>query len=273
MLFRSRGTGLSDRDVHEVSPDLWLKDMEAVVGDLGLERFALLGVSQGGSTAIRYAVKHPHKVTHLILYGSYARGRLHRDDARDSPEMLEAMCTLVLNGWGSDSERFRELFSALYVPSGNREHIRWLNQLEKVSATPEMAARYLRAIADINIPDLLPRVNVPTLVLHCKDDRAVPFSLGRELASRIEGARFVPMEGENHLFLEDEPAREIFLSEVARLLGDKPRLVSKSILARHARKWRTATRELHQLIEPYYMIAVVATAVAGAITYVLSRML
>jgi pimeloyl-ACP methyl ester carboxylesterase len=268
-----RGTGLSDRDVAEVSPELWLRDLEAVVDDLGLERFALLGVSQGGSTAIRYAVKHPEKVTHLILYGSYARGRLHRDDAKDSPEMLEAMCTLVLNGWGSDNERFRELFSALYVPSGNREHIRWLNQLERVSATPEMAARYLRAIAHINIPGLLPQVKVPTLVLHCKEDRAVPFSLGRELASGIPGARFVPIEGENHLFLEEEPARDIFFGEVTRFLGDKPRLVSKSALVRHARNWRTATRELHHLIEPYYMIVVVATAVAGVITYFMSRMM
>lgn len=266
-----RGTGLSDRDVGEVSSALWLKDLEAVVDDLRLEKFALLGISQGGSTAIRYAVKHPEKVTHLILYGSSARGRLHRDEGRYTPEMLEALCTLIVNGWGGDNESYRELFSSIYVPSGNRECMRWMNELERVSASPEMAARYLRAISDVDIQDLLPRVRTPTLVLHCKGDKAVAFSVGREVASGIPGAKFVPMEGDNHILLEDDPARKTFFEELRRFLGDKTRLVSRSALARHGRNWKVATSHIHHVIEPYYMVAVVASAVVGAIAYILAH--
>jgi pimeloyl-ACP methyl ester carboxylesterase len=240
--YDARGTGLSDRDIDVVSDELWLKDLEAVVDDLHLDKFALLGISQGGATAVRYVVKHPERVSHLILYGAYARGRIHRDkgDGYDSPEMLEAMCTLMRQGWGGDNESYRELFSSRYVPSGNREHIRALNDLEKVSAAPEMAARYLREIADIDIRSLLPQVKVPTLVLHCRGDRAAPFDYGRELASGIAGAKFVPMEGDNHVLLEGEPAEKTFFEEVGRFLGDKPKLIRRGALKRQARGFHSA---------------------------------
>lgn len=266
-----RGTGMSDRDVEDVSLDLWLKDLEAVVRDLGLDRFALLGMSQGGPVAIRYAVKHPEKVTHLILYGSYARRRLPGDDAEFSPEMLEAMCTLILKGWGSDNESYRELFSSRYVATGNREHIRWFNELEAISASPEMAARYLRALAEIDVRKLLSKVKAPTLVLHCRGDRVAPFRLGRELAAGIAGAKFVAMEGDNHVFLEHAPASGTFFLEVSRFLGDKRQLVSKVAIGRHARNWRALISHVHHTVEPYYVIAAVASFAIGAISYLVSR--
>jgi pimeloyl-ACP methyl ester carboxylesterase len=266
-----RGTGMSDRDVGNISPELWSKDLEAVAGALRLDRFALLGMSQGGPAAIRYAVKHPEKVTHLILYGTYARGLLHRDDAAFGPEMLEAMCTLILKGWGSDNESYRELFSARYVSSSNREYIRWLNELEAVSASPEMAARYFRALADIDVRDLLPKVKAPTLVLHCRGDRATPFRFGRELAAGIAGAKFVALEGDNHVFLEHEPASRVFFHEIARFLGDKRRLVSKIAVGRHARNWRGLISRVHHAVEPYYVIAGVASLLIAAVSYLVSR--
>lgn len=266
-----RGTGMSDRDVGEVSPALWLRDLEAVVGDLGLKRLAMLGISQGGPTAIRYAVKHPEDVTHLVLYGSYARGRLHRDDAEFSTEMLAAMCTLILKGWGGDNESYRELFSARYVPSGNREHIRWLNELEAISASPEMAARYFRALADIDVRNLLPKIKVPTLVLHCRGDRAVPIRFGRELAAGIAGAKFVPLDGENHVFLEDESASRAFFREVSNFLGDKRPLLSRATVGRYSRHWRALIARVHHTVEPYYVIAAVASFVVGAVSYLGSR--
>ncbi len=270
-----RGTGLSDRDVEDVGPELWQKDLEAVVNDVGLKHFALLGVSQGGATAIRYCVAHPDRVSHLILYGAFARGRLRREgsESQNSLAMFEALCTLIREGWGSASETYREVFSALYVPSENRDHIRFLNELEKVSATPEMAEKYFRANAQIDVRNLLPQIKVPTLVLHCWGDRMAPFNLGRELASGIAGSKFVPMDGENHLFLEDEPAHKIFFEAVPRFLGDKRTLVTRSALARHARGFRAATHSLHHIIEPYYMLFFVASVVVGAVTFVLSRFL
>jgi pimeloyl-ACP methyl ester carboxylesterase len=266
-----RGTGMSDRDVRDVSLDLWLKDLEAVVGDLGLDRFALLGMSQGGPVAIRYAAKHPDKVTHLILYGSYARRRLPGDDVEFSPEMLDAMCTLILKGWGSDNESYRELFSSRYVGSGNREHIRWFNELEAISASPEMAARYLRALSEIDVRDILPKVKAPTLVLHCRGDRVAPFRFGRELAAGIAGAKFVPMEGDNHVFLEHAPASGTFFLEVSRFLGDKRPLVSKVAVGRHARNWRALISRVHHAVEPYYVIAAVVSLAIGAISYLVAR--
>ncbi len=268
-----RGTGLSERNVEEVGPALWLKDLEAVVGDLHLGRFALLGISQGGAIAIRYAVEHPDRVSHLLLYGSYARGRLHRrgEEGSYSPEMLGAMCTLILEGWGGDNASYRELFSSMFVPGGDRNHIRFLNELERVSATPQMAVKYFRANADVDVRALLPQVKVPTLVLHCRGDRAAPYGLGQELASRISGAKFVPMEGENHLFLEDEPARKVFFEEVPRFLGDKRKLMTKSSLVRHLHGFRAASHALHHTIEPYYMVVAVASAVVAALTFILSR--
>ncbi len=185
--------------------------------------------------------------------------------------MLAAMCTLMLEGWGGNNESYRELFSSMYVPSGNREHIRFLNELEKVSATPTMAVQYLRAIADVDVRALLPQIKVPALVLHCRGDRAAPCELGQELASGIAGATFVPMEGENHLFLEDEPARKIFFEEVPRFLGDKRRLMTRSALKRHARGFRAATHDLHHIIEPYYMMVAVVSAVIATATFILSR--
>lgn len=270
-----RGTGLSDRIVGELSAETWLKDIEAVVNDLGLQRFALLGISQGGATAIRYAVKHQDKVTHLILYGSYARGRSRRDEGSEgynSPQMIDAMCTLIQQGWGGDNTSYRELFSSLYVPSGNRTYIGFLNDLEKVSATPEMAARYLRAISDIDTRDLLAQIKTPTLVLHCRGDRAAPFNYGRDLASGIPGAKFVPMEGDNHLFLEDEPAQKIFFEEVPRFLGDKARLLRRGMLKRQVRDFHSATQRLHHVIEPYYMVVAVAGAVIGFISFLATKL-
>ena len=266
-----RGTGMSDRDVGDISPQLWLLDLEAVVDALGLDRFALIGMSQGGPAAIRYAVKHPHKVTHLILFGSYARGRLHRDDGEFNAAMLDAMTTLIIQGWGSDNQSYRELFSARYVDSANREHIRWLNELEAVSASPEMAARYFRALADIDVRHLLPQVKAPTLVLHCRGDRATPLRLGRELAAGITGAKFVALEGSNHILLEHEPAQQAFFLEVRRFLGDRRRLVSRNAVARHARNWRALVSHVHHTVEPYYVIAAVASLAIGSISYIIAR--
>lgn len=266
-----RGTGMSDRDVAEITPELWLKDLEAVVDALQLDRFALLGMSQGGPAAIRYAVKHPERVSHLILYGSYARGRRHRDEEEFTPAMEEAMCALIRSGWGSDNDTYRELFSARYVSSGNREHIQWLNELEAISATPAMAESYFRALGTIDVRDMLPKVSAPTLVLHCQGDRATPMRYGREIAAGIAGARFVPMEGDSHVFLESDPAYRTFFAEVEAFLGDKKVLVDKRALKRGARNWKALVSQVQHAVEPYYVIAAVASLIAGSFSFLWSR--
>lgn len=219
--YDERGCGLSDRDVAEVSLDRSVADLEAVVDAAGLKQFALLGTSQGGPTAVAYAVRHPERVNKLVLYGSYARGRLRRGSEGAKRE-LEAMLALIAAGWGQDNPAFRRVFTTLFVPEATPEQERWFDELQRLSTAPQMAVRIRRSRDEIDISDLAPQVRAPTLVLHARDDAAVPFEEGRLLATLIPGARFVSLEGRNHILLESEPAWPRFLQETDAFLDSPP---------------------------------------------------
>lgn len=216
--YDERGNGLSDWNVANLSFEAFVEDLEAVVEAAGVDRFPLLGISQGGAVAIAYAVRYPEKVSHLILYGAYARGWAKRA----SPEEIEqrqAQLTLVRLGWGKDNPAFRQLWTTLYAPDATPEQAQSFNDLQRVSTSPENAVRLLNEMGNIDVEDLLPQVRVPTLVLHCKDESGVPFEEGRLLAATIPGARFVPLEGRNHLLLEGAPSWGKFVREVRQFLG------------------------------------------------------
>ena len=217
--YDERGCGLSERDAEEFTVEAWVRDLEAVVEAAGLERFPLLGISQGASIAITYTTRHPEKVSHLILYGGYARGRLRRDPSERQIAEAEVLLQLVRVGWGQDNPAFRQVFTTLFIPEGTPEQLRWFNELQRVSSTPEGAARILHGFHVIDVCELATRVNVPTLVLHGKGDLCVPFEEGRLLASLVPGARFVPLESNNHVLLESEPAWRHFLNEVRDFIG------------------------------------------------------
>ncbi len=211
-----RGTGLSQREVADITPELWVDDLAAVADAAGLERFAILAMSQGGATAIRYAVRHPERVSHLILLGSYARGRAKRSPG--DAEIASAMGRLIREGWGGENETYRRLFASLYVPDGRSEVLRAYCEVERISATPEIAARIWEVINQIDVQELLPRVGIPTLVLHVRDDQAVPFAAGQALAEAIPGARLVPIPGRNHVPPEGDPAGQAVLDAIDRFL-------------------------------------------------------
>jgi len=217
--YDERGNGLSDREVKDISLEAWVQDLETVVGSAGLDRFALMGISQGGAPAITYAVRHPERVSHLILIGAYSRGWEHRDN----PEALKARHafeTLVRLDWGTKNPAFSFNFAKLYVPeNATHEHQEWFNDLRRVSASPENAARIMEACDKINVRALLPSVSVPTIVFHSDGDRAVSSDEGRILAAEIPNARFVPLSSANHLLLADEPAWAVFVEELSRFLG------------------------------------------------------
>jgi pimeloyl-ACP methyl ester carboxylesterase len=217
--YDQRGNGLSDWNVENFSFEVLVRDLEAVVDAVGLERFALLGISQGASAAIAYAVRHPERVSHLILYGAYARGWAKRGSSPDEIERRQAYLTLTKLGWGQDHPAYRQLWTTLFLPDATLEQWHWFNDLQRVSASPENAFRILNEVGKIDVVDLLPQVKAPTLVLHCRDEVVAPFEEGRLIASLIPGARFVPLEGRNHLLLENEPAWPAFVSEVRRFLG------------------------------------------------------
>ena len=217
--YDERGNGLSDWEVDDISFEAFVRDLEAVVDAAELERFALLGISQGCPVSIAYAVRHPERVTRLVLYGGYAAGWARRSEA--DRERGNAIVELVRQGWGQDNPAFRQLFTSQMMPGATAEQMSWFNELQRNTTSPENAARLRLAMGDIDVRDLLPRVTTPTLVLHARRDVVAPFDGGRKMASLIPGARFVPLEGENHLLIESEPAWPRFLAEVRQFLhGD-----------------------------------------------------
>ncbi|MBD3225901.1 MAG: alpha/beta fold hydrolase [Caldithrix sp.] len=219
--YDQRGCGLSDRNVKEFSMEAWINDLDAVVNAQGLERFALLGPSQGGAVAINYAVRYPEKVTHLILYGSYIRGRFRRKLTKEQRIEANSLIDLMQVGWGKDNPAFRQVFSTLFMPEGTEDQIKWFNDLQRISTSPENAARIERAVYNIDISDVVSKVSVPTMVLHSRGDAMIPFEEGRRLAGLIPNAIFVPLQSKNHLILEFEPAWQHFLNALKGFIKPK----------------------------------------------------
>ena len=215
--YDERGNGMSQRDVPDVNFDTWVRDLETVVDAAGLDRFPLLGISRGGPIAIAYAVKHPERVTHLVLYGAFAAGRKH-DGTPQELEARRALASLLRLGWGLNNPAFCKTFTCRFIPEATREHEQWLDELQRVSTSPENAARLMERDDDIDVRPLLSQVKTPTLVLHCDRDRAVLPEKGRLLAAGIPGARYVSLPSANHLMLEEEPAWLLFLEELGLFL-------------------------------------------------------
>lgn len=216
-----RGCGLSDRDLRDMALDdldLWVEDLEAVVDGLGVERVALLGVSQGGPTALAYAVRHPERVSHLILFGTYSRGMRRRGDAFQERQ-AGLQVDLARVAWGTSSPTFREVFAKQFVPGAAPEEIGWFTEQLRLT-TDEVNAPLLEgAFHDLDVSDLARQVRTPTLVMHAVGDEAVPFEEGRRLAGLIPGAQFVPLESRDHILLERDPAFEQLVSQIDRFIA------------------------------------------------------
>ena len=215
--YDARGNGMSDWDVETLSLDAWVSDLETVVDAAGADRFPLLGVSQGCAVSIAYAVRHPERVSHLILYGGFALGAAKRSPAQR--ELRAAMTTLMRYGWGSDNPAFRLMFTAQFIPGATQEQTAFFNELQRRTTSPECAARYLEAAGNLDVTELLGKVTTPTLVMHVRGDARVPLELGRTMAAGIPGARFIALQGQNHLFLEHEAAAERFFEEIELFLN------------------------------------------------------
>ena len=213
-----RGCGLSDWNADDLSLGAWVHDMETVVDALGLERFAVLGISQGGAAAIAYAARHPERVSHLVLCGAYARGWRHRGNAEEA-EARSALLGLTRLGWGQNNPAFRQLFTTRFIPDAGATEMEWFNDLQRVSTSPEMAGRLMDSFSRVDVRPLLADVKAPAIVFHAQRDAVVPFDEGRLLAAGIPGSTFVPLPSRNHLLLEHEPAWPVFLRELGAFLG------------------------------------------------------
>jgi pimeloyl-ACP methyl ester carboxylesterase len=216
--YDGRGNGLSDRGVDELSITTFERDLDAVVGAMKLQRYAIFGISQGGPTAIAHAVRYPERVTKLVIYGSYARGRNKRISAKEK-EVAQAYLTLMRHGWGDENSAFIRTFSRMFAPNASAEQIKAFATLQRLATSPQNAVRLRSAVDDLDVDDLLPRVSVPTLVIHARHDQTSPFDEGRRLAAGIPNARFVSLESENHMPTPDDPEWEKFTGEIESFLA------------------------------------------------------
>jgi pimeloyl-ACP methyl ester carboxylesterase/DNA-binding CsgD family transcriptional regulator len=210
--YDERGYGLSDWDVTDHGLEARIGDLEAVADH---ERFALMGMAQGGPPAISYATRHPERVTRLLFYGSYAGATRTRQDE----EQIEAFAQLIKVGWGRPEHTFRRVFTSMMIPGATEEQMLWLDELQRVAASASTASDALRQRSAYSCADLLPAIDVPTLVLHSRGDRMNDFEAGRLLATHIPGARLVPLDSDNHIVLGDEPAWQVFVEEVRAFLA------------------------------------------------------
>ncbi len=213
--YDERGNGMSQWNVDDIGFEAMVADLESIIDASGLERVVLLGVSQGCAISVAYAVRHPERVAGLILYGGYVKGWRARGDAEEIT-LRKAMGTLMRRGWGKDDPLFRQLFTAMFIPGASREQVEWFNELQRKTVTPENAFRLAESFADIDVGDLLPRIAVPTLVMHARGDKVAPLSSGQSFAAGIAGARLIELDSSNHILLEDEPAFAEFINQVRR---------------------------------------------------------
>lgn len=217
--YDERGCGLSDWEVKDLSFDAFVEDLEVVADKLALERFPLLGISQGAAVSIEYAVRHPERVSGLILIGSYAAGWRHLASPEEKARR-EAVRTLTEVGWGTDNPAYRHIFSQTFMPDAGAEELAWFDEFQRLTTSPENAAHFQDAFGEIDVRDRLGQVRAPTIVLHSKDDQRIPLEHGRAVASGIPDARFVPLESRNHVLVDYEPAWRTCMDTVCSFLAE-----------------------------------------------------
>ena len=213
--YDERGFGLSDWHVPDFALESRINDLEAVIDAAGLESFALLGMSQGGPVAIAYALRHPERVTRLILHGSYTASL---EPTPESAELEDAFTRMIEVGWARPEGRFRRVFTDMLMPGATPEQMTWVDDLMRMSTSTANAVAFREQRRDVDMGDLLPHVDLPTLVLHARGDQCNDFAEGRRLAAEIPGARLVTLESDNHVLLADEPAWPVFLAEIDAFL-------------------------------------------------------
>ncbi|MBC2778403.1 alpha/beta hydrolase [Parasphingopyxis marina] len=215
--YDERGNGLSDWNVEDLSLDTFVTDLETVVDTLGIERFPLLGISQGAAVSIEYAARHPERVSKLILFGGYPAGWRLTATPEQAAER-EAIITLTKSGWGQDNPAYRHIFSATFMPSAKAEQLAWFDDFQRQTACAENAVRFLEAFSVIDVRHRLAEIRTETLVLHSRGDKRIPWEVGRDIAAAIPDASLVTLESDNHLLIEGEPAGETFVEAIREFL-------------------------------------------------------
>lgn len=217
--YDTRGCGLSDRAPAEISFEAFVRDLQAVVDSMKLERFALLAMSQGGPIAIEFAARHPERVSHLVLCGAQARGHVMRGRGKPADEEAALVSKLIEIGWGTRNPAFRQVFSSQFLPDAGPELLEAFDELQRRSSSASDALRIVQVAMQMDAVAKARAIKCPTLILHATGDQIIPFDEGRTLAALIPEARFVPLESRNHILLEREPAWTRFLEEIETFLS------------------------------------------------------
>lgn len=218
--YDARGNGLSDWHVDEFSFEAFVSDLETVADAAEAERFTLLGISQAAAVSVAYAARHPERVKKLVIYGGYARGPGMRGDLSQKAQ-FEAIVTIIREGWGKDNPAFRQMYTSMMMPNATPAQMAWFNDIQRTTTSPENAARIREMLNEIDVTDVIGEVKCPVLVLHRRGDGVAPFEEGRRLAAMLPDARFVALEGDNHLILEEEPEWPRFVAEVSAFLNEE----------------------------------------------------
>ena len=194
-----------------------------MVDAAGLQRFPLLGLCQAGVVAVAFAVRHPERVSRLILYDSYLSGAYAEGVDQRMQKQARTMSEMIELGWGREAGAFREVFANLLMPDATKEQLQWIGELQRRSASAENARKLWDAFNTFDIRAEAGKLKAPTLVFHVRGDAMVPLKAGRQLARAIPNARFVPLEGKNHILLANERAWQAFRTELGNFLAaDEP---------------------------------------------------
>lgn len=260
--YDQRGCGLSDWNVRNISFEAWVDDLDAVVRAAGLRRFSLLGGSQGCAIAIAYAARYPDNVSHLVLYGGYALGKLRRELSERQQEEARTLIKIIELGWGKESAEFRQVFTTQFMPDAALEEQRAFDEFQRMSTSPANVVRIINEFDRIDVRELAAEVRCPTLVIHARGDARVPFEEGRRLAALIPGARFVPLETRNHVLLESDPAWRQFVDEVVRFPREADTPGAAAGFARRLAVLTERERDVLELIAQGHDNAHIARALA-----------
>src|SRR3984957_12955478 len=194
----SRGCGLSDRDTDNLSFENWVSDFACVVDAAGFDRFPIVATCWGGPVAIEYAARYPERVSHLVLYGTYARGRFQVGQP-EVTKKARLMLELTRQGWGQENNAFMQVWSSTFQPGGSLDYLQsWAEQM-RLATTAEKAVRLLEIGWSADVCEAARKLKCPVLAVHAERDRAVPISEGRLLAGLIPHCRFVQLDSQNHM--------------------------------------------------------------------------
>ena len=265
--YDARGCGLSDWEVDDFSLEALMNDLEAVVDAAGLERFTLFGTSQGCGAGIWYAFRHPERVSRLIIYGGYLQGPQYSDPESIEYQEFKIGKEIYKLAWATDNPAYRQVFTTSLLPEGTSEQIKWLNDLQRLSTSPENATRLSDGYSHINVVKEASNLSIPTLILHARNDHMVGFEEGRKVAAHIPGALFVPLDSKNHILLPSENAWGQFWHHVysflhipENLYRDQLQQASKSYLQTRFAELTLREREVLHLVAQGYRNDEIANA-------------